>query len=49
MTLIKETTLSWELNYKRCTMHWSEGKLSPKSQKQQQQKRKIAGVAKVLI
>lgn len=49
MTLNKEMTLSWEMNYKRCTMYWSEGKLSPKSQKKKKWKRKIADVAKVLI
>ena len=38
MTLIKEMTLNWEMSYKRCTMHWSEGKLSPKSQENKKKK-----------
>ena len=40
MTLNKEMTLSWEMNYKRCTMYWSEGKLSPKSQNKKKKKNK---------
>lgn len=39
MNLIKEVTLSWEMNYKRCTMYWSKGKLSPSLRKKKEKEK----------